>query len=345
MEKLTQQVVKVTDSQIQSLAERSKFHDQETRISLYTYTHHGYGGAEIKCLIWDKDVLRVPSIAGLYRPNGWTPLADAMHVAIGDARKIPEMHGDHTHLLYLFTDGFENKSKLDNVLGLPHLMREVEALGNWTIAAFAPNILSKNHMITQLGFHKDNIMIWDPDADNAVEEVGEAMTASLDTYMGQRSRGVRATTSLFTMKTPDLSQVKGALTPMTPGSYYFEAIKPEHLAQVTCNKNGGRIDELMQLTSGKPYTADGKTHYEMIRRERIQHYKRIAVAVPDHVKKTVAIYTGKNARTLLGLPSEESGTEVRVSPGRWKEQGYKVFIGTTSMNRGVPAGTSLLVLR
>lgn len=345
MKTLTQQVVKVTDSQIQSLAERSKFHDQETRISLYTYTHHGYAGSEIKCLIWDKDVLRVPSIAGLYHPEGWTPLADAMHVAIGDARKIPEMHGDHTHLLYLFTDGFENKSKLDNVLNLPHLMREVEALGNWTIAAFAPNIISKNHMITQLGFHKDNILIWDPDAENAVEEVGVAMAAATDTYMSHRSTGMRSTTSLFSLKTPDLSQVKGALTPMTPGSYYFEEVRQEHLDQITCGKQGGRIDEFMQLTSGKPYTADGRTHYEMVKRERIQHYKRIAVAVPDHVKKTVAVYTGKNARQLLGLPAEESGTEVRVSPGRWRDKGYKVYIGTTSLNRQLPAGTSVLVLR
>lgn len=200
-------------------------------------------------------------------------------------------------------------------------------------------------MISQLGFHKDNIMIWDPHADNAVEEVGEAMAASLDTYMGQRSRGMRSTTSLFSLKTPDISQVKGALTPMTPGSYFFEHVTQERLDQITCNKNGGRIDEFMQLTSGKPYVADGKTHYEMVRRERIQHYKRVAVAVPDHVRKTVAIYTGKNARQLLGLPSEESGQEVRVSPGRWKDKGYKVYISTTSMNRGLPAGTSVLVLR
>jgi hypothetical protein len=345
MRTLTQQVVKVTDSQIQSLAERSKFHDQETRISLYTYTHHGYGGSDIKCLIWDKDVLRVPSIAGLYHPDGWTPLADAMHVAIGDARQIPEMHGDHSHLLYLFTDGFENKSKIDNVIGLPSLVREVEALGNWTIAAFAPNIISRNHMTSQLGFHKDNILIWDPDAEHGVEEVGEAMSASLDSYMGQRSRGMRSTTSLFAMKTPDITQVKGALTPMTPGSYFFEQVTQPDLDVITCGKQGGRIDEFMQLKSGVPYTADGRTHYEMVKRERVQHYKRVAVAVPDHRKRTVAVYTGKNARQLLGLPAEESGTEVRVSPGRWKDKGYKVYIGTTSLNRQLPAGTSVLVLR
>lgn len=344
MRDLTNQVVKVTDSQIQQLAERSKFHDQETRISLYTYTHTGYS-SDIRCLIWDKDVLRVPSIAGLYHPDGWTPLADAMYQAIEDARKIPQMYGDHSHLLYLFTDGFENKSSTAHFVGLAGLMREVEALGNWTIAAFAPNILSKNHMISQLGFHRDNIMIWNPEDEHGIEEVGVAMASTLDSYMGNRTRGVRATTSLFNLKTPDISQVKGALTPMTPGSYYFEEITPDKLSQVTCNKNGGRIDELMQLTSGKPYSPDGKTFYEMTRRERIQHYKRVAVAVPDHRKREVAVYTGKNARKLLGLPAEESGQEVRVSPGRWKEQGYKVFIGTTSMNRGVPAGTSLLVLR
>lgn len=341
MRGLTSQVVKVTDSQIASLAERSKFHDQETRISLYTYTHHGYG-PEIKCLIWDKDVLRMPSISGLYHPDGWTPLADAMFCAIGDARKIPQMHGNHTHLLYLFTDGFENRSKPDHVAGLPALMREVEKLGNWTIAAFAPGIISKNHMISQLGFHKDNIMIWDPVAEHGMEEAGEAMAASLDSYMGQRSRGMRSTTSLFSLKTPDISQVVGALTPMTEGSYFFEQVTRERLDQITCGRTGGRIDEFMQLTSGKPYTADGRTHYEMVKRERIQPYKRIAVAVPDHRKRMVAVYTGANARQLLGLPAD---TEVRVSPGRWKVKGYKVYIGTTSLNRQLPEGTSVLVMR
>jgi len=339
MKRLAPDVVKVTDAQIQSLAERSKFHDQETRVTLYTFTHHGWGGSDIPCLIYDKDVLRMPSIAGLYHPEGWTPLADALTLAVADMRLIPEKYGDHSHLVYLFTDGFENKSDPGNLRRLPGLLREVEAQGNWTVAAFAPDAISKSHLVTHLGFHKDNIKVWDPDAEHAVEEAGAAMAAATDRFMKSRARGVRATTSLFSMRSPDVAEVKKALTPVTPGSYFFEEVTPEDLARI----EAGRIDQFMQLKSGRPYTPDGRVFYQMTKRERIQHYKHVAVAVPDHGAKTVQVYTGRNARQLLGLPATESGQEVRVSPGRWK--GYKVFVTTTSPNRRLLAGTSVMILR
>jgi hypothetical protein len=66
MRDIKNDVVKVADNQIQYLATRSKELDQETRITVYTFEGGNYYSPKnIQCLIYDKDVLRVPSIAGL----------------------------------------------------------------------------------------------------------------------------------------------------------------------------------------------------------------------------------------------------------------------------------------
>src|SRR5260370_37155126 len=93
-------VIKVVDTQITVLADRSKFSDQETRVSVFTFsspTYHGNKMAE--CLVWDTDVLRAPSIAGLYKPYGNTALCSAMVKVITDLRMIPEIYGDHANLM------------------------------------------------------------------------------------------------------------------------------------------------------------------------------------------------------------------------------------------------------
>lgn len=320
-------LVKVADAQITHLAERSKFHDQETRITVYTFTHDGMG-ANIPCLIYDKDVLRMPSISGLYHPNGWTPLCDAITQAIADMKLVSEKYGDHSHLLYVLTDGYENRSRQQNRTGLQGLIRSLP--DNWTVAAFAPDVMSKTELI-KYGFHKDNIKVWD--VNEGVEEVGAAMAYTTDMYMTARAQGTRSTTSLFSMAAPAASDVKATMTPMTKGSFWVENVTTEEVAKV----DNGRIDQIMQLKTGKPYSPDGRTFYRMDKRERIQPGKKIAI-----VDKQGNAYTGSAARTLLGLPPEGS-TEVRVSPGRWTE--YEVYVQSTSNNRKLFPGTRVLVMR
>src|SRR6478736_3792709 len=71
MAHLARDVVKVVDSQIAYLAQRSKDLDREVRVSVYTFDD------TVKCVIFDKDVLRMPSIASLYRIGGLTALIEA----------------------------------------------------------------------------------------------------------------------------------------------------------------------------------------------------------------------------------------------------------------------------
>lgn len=330
-------VIKVADAHVGTLADKSKEYDQETRVSVYTFnTYDVYGGrARIEVPVYDKDVLRMPSVSGYYKADGRTPLCDAMVTVIDDLKMIPQKYGDHAFLVYLLTDGQENQSQPANVTRLQH---EIPRLpGNWTLAAYVPDVYGAQKL-QGYGFPKGNIQVWNPSRRGAVrEDVGTTMTASADTYYSTRSSGLRSTQDLFTMAAPAVKDVKKNLVPLTPGSYRFEDVTEEDLRKVS----GGRIDEFMQLRTGKPYSP-GKAYYEMTKRERIQHYKTLAVVtVNPRTGMTEDAYVGENARQLLGLPTD--GSDVRVSPGKWK--GYRVFILSTSFNRRLQPNTQLLVIR
>lgn len=99
------QLIKVTDAQVAYLARRSQELDQETRVSVYMFSN------TVRCLIYEKDVLRLPSIAGLYRPHGRTALIDATLKSQEDLRQTATLYGDHAFLTFVLTDGEENESR------------------------------------------------------------------------------------------------------------------------------------------------------------------------------------------------------------------------------------------
>ncbi|MEU3878202.1 hypothetical protein AB0E87_30690, partial [Streptomyces sp. NPDC029704] len=74
MSHLSQKVVEVADQQIAYLARRSQELDQETRVTVYVFAD------KVECVIYDKDVLRMPSLKQLYRVGGMTAL-----LAVGQA--------------------------------------------------------------------------------------------------------------------------------------------------------------------------------------------------------------------------------------------------------------------
>jgi len=331
-------LIKVADSQVSQLAEASRNSDQETRVTIYTFSDpHYHGGLKARCLVYEKDVLRVPSIAQMgIRANGNTALCDAVLTVIDEVRVTPERYGDHSFLVYLLTDGMENFSQPQSKKLLPQVIRSLP--DNWTMAAFVPSVTSK-HYLTGFGFAPGNITIWDPSQEHAVEEVGIAMASATTSYLQMRSSNpaARSTTSLFEANAPKASEVKKNLTPLTPGSYDFLQVTSADLAKI----ENGRLDQFMELKTGRPYIP-GRSYYEFSKRERIQDYKKILVALIDKASNQEIVYTGPEVRRMLGLP--ETG-EVRVSPGNWSKSGYKVYILSTSSNRKLAPGTRVLVVR
>jgi hypothetical protein len=328
---------KVMDAQIASLAEDSRNHPgEETRVSVFGFSSPGGTTPDYECMLYDMDVLHVPSISGLYRICHGTALCDAMVRLIGDLRLVPEKYGEHFHLLYLVSDGEELHSSRQGRLGLPGLLASLP--GNITIAAFVPDVTAKAYL-ARYGFPPGNIAIWDPSKADAPEEVGLAMAAATSGYMTvTRSGAASKTTELFSAAAPKAADLKRNLIPLTPGSYDFIPVTAADLARIS----NGRLDQFMELHTGKPYVPDGRTYYEFSKRETVQDYKKILVAIYDRESNTETVYSGPQVRSLLGLP--EAGT-VRVRPGSWERKGYKVFILSTSNNRKLAPGTRVLITR
>lgn len=314
MNHLREQVVRVADNQISHLAQRSKELDQETRVTVYVFHD------TVECVIYDKDVLRLPSIREHYRGGGMTALVDATMKSQKDLAATAQLYGNHAFLTYVLTDGMENRSRQYRPYDLA---RKLETLpGNWTVGVFVPD-QSGVFEAKKFGFPKDNISVWDT-TERGLTEVGETVRRTTDDFMTARTRGVHGTRSLFSTGVDALNTrtVQAAnLTELPIGSY--------HMLKVIVD---GPIRETV-YQQGHQYVL-GRGYYQLTKTETIQAGKEVAV----REKATGKVYTGRAARDLLGLPD----ITVRVKPDH--NPLYDVFVQSTSVNRKLLAGTELLLL-
>ncbi len=308
-------VAKVADAQIAYLAQRSRELDQETRVTIYSFDD------KVECLVYDKDVLRLPSIKSLYRIGGNTALMDATMKALEDLDKTAQLYGEHAFLIYVLTDGEENASR--NVRPETLARRLGSLPDNWTLAAFVPDARGV-HEAKKFGFPKDNIAVWDATSSQGVSEVGERIRATTDAYMTARSAGVKSFRNLFTLDASKLSTqtLKKNLKALTPGQFRLYDV-PDR----------GPIAEFVERKTRRAYRL-GEAYYQLVKAEKVQPQKFVAV----YDKKGHTVYTGDQARELLGLPDYE------VKVGAEHFANYDIFVQSTSTNRILPAGTKLLVL-
>jgi hypothetical protein len=309
-------LIKVIDNQVAYLAQRSQELNQETRVTIYLFNH------SVECLVYDKDVLRLPSIAGKVFPAGRTALMDATARGIGDLQQTAQLYGDHAFLVYVLTDGQENESHLitrpEQLSGILNGLPE-----NWTVAALVPNQRGKFEAM-KFGFPKGNVEVWDTTSSEGMIEVGETIRRATDDFMTARSRGVRGTRTVFSMDPGNLNSAnlyKAGLRPLAAGDFHLFRVMAE-----------SQIKPFVEA-HGVSYHL-GIAYYQLTKTETIQGGKAIAV----RNKRSGEVFTGQHARDLLGLP----GDTVRVAPGYNPE--YDVFVQSTSVNRKLVPNTDLLVL-
>lgn len=314
MHGLIREVVKVFDAQIKNLAQRSKEMNQETRVTVYQFDD------DVECLAYDLDVLRIPDISKEYRANGGTALIDATLKCIDDLEKTATLYGDHSFLVICLTDGEENRS----YNAASKLAAKIKSLpDNWTLGVFVPNAYGVSEA-KKFGFPANNIQQWNTDA-KGMQEVGKVIAQVTDNYMVARSKGIRGTKSLFNLDTSALSTnvVKTALEELRPSEYML----------LTVHKDAVIKDFVESWT--KDTYRPGSAYYQLTKSETVQAYKQICV----QNKRSGKIYTGANARQLLGLPN----SEVKISPAQHPD--FDLFIQSSSLNRKLIGGTKLIVLK
>ncbi|MEU8684799.1 vWA domain-containing protein [Streptomyces sp. NPDC048611] len=325
MSHLSRKVVEVADQQIAYLARRSEELDQETRVTVYVFAD------KVECVIYDKDVLRMPSLKQLYRVGGMTALLAATLKSQRELAQTAQLYGDHSFLTFVLTDGQENASHRcpDAPAGEPRdLVQAVAKMvvtqeDNWTLAVLVPDQMGKREAM-QCGFPKDNIAVWDATSTQGLEEAGQVIQQATEKFMVGRTKGIRGSRAVFSTGADAVNRdtIEAAgLTPANASEYELITVAREATIRNWV------------IECGHTYRT-GCAFYQLSKSEKIQARKQIAVLE----KKTDRVYTGPEARALLGLPD----SEVRVKPDH--NDDFTIFVQSTSVNRKLVPHTRLLLM-
>lgn len=303
-------LIKVADEQIRHLALRSEELAQETRVSVYLFDY------DVKCLIFDMDVMRLPSIADLYEAYGMTALVDAVVKSQQDLATTSQIYGDHAFLTFVLTDGQENNST-NSWTVLPEFTTHADE--NWTVGFLVPDAQGKTYL-TRAGVDAGSISLWDATSAKGLNDSFTTIRTATDNFMAARASGVRGTRSVFSTGADAVNKqtVKKSLQPVT-GVEKFDV-------GTDC-----RIDDFCRNKVG--YYNAGMAYYQLSKSETIQANK--AIMVVD--KRNGRVYGGAQARDLIGLPN----TSIRVKPDHNPD--YNIFVQSTSQNRKLVGGTKVLV--
>jgi len=315
-------VVRVFDDQIKTLAEQSVKQEQETRVSLYLFN-----GTKTRCIAYDCDVLRLPSLKGQYSPTGGTPLIQATLLTLAELGQTPELHADHAFLVYVITDGEETVDRYPGNSNRRLLQERFEHLKeNWTVCALVPTD-GAHRQCRELGFSTGNIQQWDCTSEAGLNDASNAVKAATQNYMTLRASGVRSSKNLFTPAVGKRTDVVKKLKPVTDAYTVFKAT------------GSGResIASFVERATSKPYVI-GSAFYELVKPETIQPHKKICL----RTKPDGHLYSGNNdeIRHVLGLPV---GGEIKVGPAELKD--FQVFVESTSVNRYVVPNQDILVVK
>lgn len=325
MSHLSGKVVEVADEQIAYLARRSQELDQETRVTVYVFAD------KVECVIYDKDVLRMPSLKQTYRVGGMTALLAATLKSQRELAQTAQLYGDHSFLTFVLTDGQENASHRCPDAPARNPRELVQAVAtmietqadNWTLAVLVPDQMGKREAM-QYGFPKDNIAIWDATSTRGLEEAGKVILKATEDFMVGRTKGIRGSRKVFSTGAEAVNKetIEAAgLTPVEPSQYQLLPVDRE-----------AAIREWI-VAAGHTYRTGG-AFYELSKSEKVQARKQIAVLE----KKTDRVFSGPAARALLGLPD----SEVRVKPDH--NDDFTIFVQSTSVNRKLVPNTRILLM-
>ena len=310
---LTKSVIQVFDNQIKRLITRSRELKQTTRVSVYLFND------KVKCLFFNEDVDKIPSLSKFYATSGDTDILTATLTAINDLKEIKNKYCNESYLLYILSDG---ENRLNSHLSVT-LNRTINSLPeNWTIAALAPN-QDAVHEYKQFGFPKDNIQVWEVNK-RGLEELSTSVINATDSYLFNRSKGLSGTKSLFKLNTDKITTktLKDTLKELNPKSY---SIFPVHNISV--------IKDFVEGWTSDDYRI-GSAYYQITKPETIQPYKNIIIQNRLNGK----VYAGLDARKLLKLPD----FTIKVNPESWGN--YLIYVQSSSTNRKLVTGTNLIVV-
>jgi len=252
-------------------------------------------------------------------PGSSTPLLDSVGKGIELGKKIRESNKNIPVLVMTITDGGENSSSNWNKYSIANEFKELAKTDMWTFAFRCPKGYSRH--LHSLGISAGNIIEWDQTEKGMQESTAYTESAVRNYYNDRTDIGATSTQKFFVDTSKlNTSTVKRKLTPNPYNSY-----KVFNVANV-CD-----IKTFVNDTYG--YYQIGDWYYQLTKTETLQSSKMIII----RDRKNGEMYTGLDARDLLGLP--EVG-QVKIVPINTTK--YDVFVQSLSVNRKLMPNTQII---
>lgn len=259
-----------------------------------------------------------------YCAHGLTALFDAEVKAIEEYDSIDKPKSKDAFLVFTLTDGEENDSSGRNITKAITLLKEKQKTDRWTFAFLVPPGY-KNTLINRFHVPNDNVQEWSTTQEGLVRASTHTQD-SISSYYTSRKAGKQSVTNFFV--NVDLSKVK----PTDIKKNLTDVSRKYKVYQVEKEID---IKTFVEFKTGKDYVP-GTAFYELSKPEKVQSYKEVLVME----KNKKSIWGGSEARQLIGLPN---GQDAKVKPLDLAKM--KLFIKSTSTNRRLVRGTSLIVLK
>ena len=283
----------------------------------------GPGRGKVETEAVNSSVAILKSLSNYPANGNTTPLFDSVDELISMLSKVPDASDpDVSFLIRVITDGQDNDSKVQRT-ALGKKIKELQATDRWSFVFQVPRGYRRD--LERLGIPGGNIMEWDQ-TEAGITAATVATTQAFDQFYEARSRGVRSTKGFYAdLSTVSTAEVKAALEDITKEVLLWPVMIQDEMVSDHCYRN-----------LGQPMVK-GCAFYELTKREKaVQNYKKICIQDINDGK----VYGGAAARQMLGLPSYGS---VSISPGDHSH--YKIFIQSTSVNRKLKKGTTVLYWR
>lgn len=316
------------NNNIASIKENSVKQNQDTIVSVVK-CGVGQNGITREVINSSVSTLQVLNESKYGATGGSTPLFDSVGDLIEQFERCPDANDPTVSFLVMaITDGQDNASrKWKHTLG--NKIAQLQSTDRWSFVFRVPRSqpYGSNYKLdlVRMGIPDGNILEWDQ-TEQGVEVATQATTQAFEQYFTGRTRGVTSTKNFYTT---DLTQVsarklKSALVEITDKVEFLD---------VTAADNGKQIRAFIEAKRGA-VMGRGAAFYQLTKKEdEVQDHKQIAI----RDKKTKKVFSGVEARNMLGLP--HNGT-VKVAPGN--HGGFDIFIQSTSVNRKLLTGTQVM---
>lgn len=259
-------------------------------------------------------------------PNGWTKLSDAVNEAMTLANSLDTGDRQHAFLISVVTDGVDNASVTPPDVIAIRLAGLVSS-DRYTFVYAGP--VGSKRVGVRLGFADGNCTEWNQ-TDAGIRDLGRVTNSSLNTYTASRSIGSTNSKSFYA-------------APVTTDAAKFADQLDDKLDDVSARVKVERVSATDPLVIRKFCEQKfgsffkGQIYYQLTESEKVQDYKKLII----QDTATGNFYAGETAaKKLLGVP-KFTGT-VKIKPGKMGE--FKVFVQSTSVNRKLTSGTTVVYL-